>query len=432
MSLEAALEEERREVMNILEGRPTINRDNFNGQTSSLGQNSAVKSSAPPIRSMLDIDDSPAPKHASSSAVSTHGKSSQVVRSMLDVDSPEPTRGSSKPPSLLQSLSTPGAGPHRTHASDSRPRALNDREGVDPSTDYQFSMLPSIQNQALPKRVTQGGKKSIAPIMQGHELGSSQRGRDGGRGHTMAGLGGGSKSPSSRAFNRSQSPGIGLTPGLVPDRTKYVTESGKVIDMSTAYRKLNDAALLNAGGGLSNSPSTSAAGSSTAGKGELLSPSGEPRLQEDYYPTEGDEDEVGESSEEGEYVGGSGGDEHWDPTGTRGRRRGRQLQGNEGANVGTEGQELGSRDMEGMVGLGKTPGPRKPKSLLAAAEEERKILTLHSHLKTSWSLKSARCRCRGNLPSESQVYAGWASACSGTKWGANVGEEIRSPSEHQL
>lgn len=371
MSLEAALEEERREVMNILEGRPTLNRDVFNGQTSSSGQTSGVRSSAPPIRSMLDIGDSPAPKHASSSStVQAPGNSNHVVRSMLDIGTPEPTRGASKTHSSPQPSHNPSSGLHRTHASDFRPRALNDREGVDPSTDFQFSMLPSIQNQALPKRVTQGGKKSIAPIMQGHELGSSQRGSDGGKHHTKAGPGGGSKSPSSRAFNRSQSPGIGLTPGLMPGHGKYVTESGKVIDMSTAYRKLNDAALLNAGGGLSNLPSNTATGSATTGKSELLSPSGGLRLQKDYYPTEGDEDEGGESSEEGQHIGSSG-DEHWGPTDIRGRGRGRQRQGTGGGDVGTEGQEPGSRDTEGMVGLGKTPGPRKAKSLLAAAEEER-------------------------------------------------------------
>lgn len=198
----------------------------------------------------------------------------------------------------------------------------------------------------------------------------------------MTGLGEGSKSPSSYAFNQSQPPGIGLTPGLMPDRTKYVTESGKVIDMATAYRKLNDAALLNVGSGPSNPPSNTAAGNPTAGKGELLSPSGEPRLQEDYYPTEGDEDETGESSEEGEREGGSG-DESWALTGTRGRRRGRHLRGTEVANVGMEGQELGLHEAEGMLGLGKTPGPRKPKSLLAAAEEERKASSLYTCLRTS-------------------------------------------------
>lgn len=431
MSLEAALEEERREVMNILEGRPTINRDKFNGQSSSSAQNSGVKSSAPPIRSMLDIDDSPAPNLATSSAESAHGKSKQAVRSMLDVDTPEPTRGPSNTPSSVQPPHTPSSGLHRTHALDSRPRALNDRESVDPSTDYRFSMLPTIQNQALPKRVTQGGNKSIAPIMQGHELGSSQKGRDGGRGHTIAGLGGGSKSPSSQAFNRSQSPGIGLTPGLMPDRTKYITESGKVIDMATAYRKLNDAALLNAGSGPFNPPSNTAAGSTTVGKGDLLSPNGEPRLQEDYYPTEGDEDEIGGSSEEGEREGGSG-DEHWALTDTRGRRRGRQLRETEVTDVGTEGQELGLRDTEGMLGLGKMPGPRKPKSLLAAAEEERKASTSYACLRTSRFLKSARCRCRGYFPSESQVYAGWPGALSDAKWRANVGEKIWSPSKYQL
>lgn len=371
MSLEAALDEERREVMNILEGRSTLNRGAGNGQTSS-GQTSGIRSSAPPVRSMLDIGEASAPKHAPSAA-QTPRIAKQDVRSMLDIGEDEPTRGAPKMPSSLQPSHNPGSALHRPIASDFRPRALGERESVDPSTDYQFSMLPSIPNRALPKRVTQGGKKSRAPIMQGHGLGSSQKGRDGGRYNTAAGIGGGSKSPSSRAFNRSQSPRIGLTPGLtpglVPNQGKYVTESGKVIDMSTAYRKINDAALLNAGGGLSSLPSSTAADRAAAEKGEMLSPSGEVRLQKDYYPAEGDGDEAGESSEEGPT--GSSDDEHWGQSGIRGRRRGRQRVGIEGRDVGTEGQEPGVHDTEGMVGLGKTPGPREAQSLLAAAEEER-------------------------------------------------------------
>lgn len=367
MSLEAALDEERREVLNILEGRSTLNRGAGNGQNSS-GQTSGIRSSAPTVRSMLDIGEASAPKHASSAA-QTPRNAKQNVRSMLDFGADEPTRGAPKMPSSLQPFHNPGSALHRPTAPDPRPRAPNEREGVDPSTDYQFSMLPSIPNRALPKRVTQGWKQSRAPITQGNELGSSQKGRDGGRYKINTGIGGGSKSPSSRAFNRSQSPGIGLMRGLVPSQGKYVTETGKVFDMSTAYRKLNDAAFLNAGGGLSNLPLSTAAGRAAAEKGEILSPSGEVRLREDYYPAEGDGDEAGESSDEG--LTGGYDDEHWGQSGIRGRRRGRQRVGIEGRDVGTEGPELGVYETEGMIGLGKTPGPRETKSLLAAAEEER-------------------------------------------------------------
>ncbi len=365
MSLEAALDEERREVMDILEGRTTSNR---NGQISSSGQTGGLRSPAPPVKSMLDIGDSSTPKVAPSTAPAPR-VAPQSVRSMLDIGAPEPLRGASKTPSSPETSHTQGSGLHRARsdASEFRPRALTDRETVDPRTDYRFSMLPSIQNQALPKRVTQGGKKSIAPIMQGHELGFSHRGRDGGRHNSTAGIGAGSKSPSSRAFNRSQSPGTGLLPG----HGKYVTESGKVIDMSTAYRKLNDAALLNSGGGLSNLPSNAAAARAGGETGEIVSPNGDVRLQKDYDPTEGEEDE-GDSSEEDQQTGSSG-DEQWGQPGIRGRQR----KGTEGSDGGTGGQDAGVHNTAGMLGMGKTPGPRKAKSLLAVAEEEREPLFPH-------------------------------------------------------
>ena len=212
-------------MMNILEGRPTQSRGVGvgNGQASSSGLAGGMRSSAPPVRSMLDIGDSPAPKHVPSTG-QTVGISQQGVRSMLDIGAPEPTRSAPKTPLSPETPHVPASNPHRARLDTSDIRS-RERDAVDPRTDYQFSMLPSIQNQALPKRVTQGGKKSIAPIMQGQEYGSAHPGRDGGRHHSTAGNGGGSKSPSSRAFNRSQSPGIGLLPG----QGKYITESGKVI-----------------------------------------------------------------------------------------------------------------------------------------------------------------------------------------------------------
>lgn len=160
----------------------------------------------------------------------------------------------------------------------------------------------------------------------------------------------------------------------MPGQGKYITESGKVIDMNTAYRRLNEAALFKPDGGLSNL--SKAAGANAGEKGEALSAKGEVRLQKDHYPNEGDGDGAGESSDD-EGQTGSSGDEPWGQRGSRGRRRGRQRKGTAGEDVSTDGQEPGMHNTEGMVGFGKTPGPRQANSLLAAAEEEREAPFLY-------------------------------------------------------
>lgn len=369
MSLETALDDERREVMNILEGRSNQPRALANSSNPSFAHNGRTRSPAPPVRSMLDIAGPASPKSAP--------VASQAVRSMLDTSSPGPAR---RTQSIIASPS--GAPPsnsalHRARldATESRPRATNDREPVDPKTDYQFSMLPTIQNQALPKRVTQGGRKqnisSMASIMQGQELGPQPRGRDRGRHNSTAGIGANSKSPSSRLLNRSDSPGTGTlmqTPG------KFITETGKVIDMNSAYRRLSDAALLKSGGELSTLPANSASSRIRLAKGETLSPTGEVRLQKDYYEKDGDEEDAVESSDD-ELQTGSSADEAWGQGGMRGRKRGRRRKGlDEGdSNADDSEGDMGSIG-EGSVGLGRSGIPRKAKSLLAAAEEERKSI----------------------------------------------------------
>lgn len=374
MSLEAALDDERREVMDLLEGRTSQSRSQDNRSNSPLpfSRGSRRKSPVPPVRSMLDIGGSTPAKHGSAAGQSA-GVANTGVRSMLDLGKQGTSRNAQTAPTSPDMLNPSGSGLHRARsdASEFRPRALNDREGVDLNTDYQFSMLPSIQNQALPKRVTQGGKKqnlgSMAAIMQGQELGPLSRGRDQGRHNSAAGIGSSSKSPSSRLFNRSESPGGShlQMPG------KFVTETGKVIDMNTAYRKLSDAALLNSGGGLSMLPSTTASNQLALNRGETLSPAGEVRLQKDYYQNKGDGEGGVESSEE-EPQTGSSGDEGWGQRSVRGRKRGRRTTGSKEGCFEGEDSENDGRDVEGSAGLGNAPGPRKVQSLLAAAEEERK------------------------------------------------------------
>lgn len=400
MSLESALDEERREVMNILEGRSRPARATASSNTASFGQNGRTASPATPIRSMLDVEGPAVPRHASiaglgvgvTSPPSKGSSKPPSVRSLLD---PEP---SSPPQSRLThsaatspvQAQTPGGGIHRAmsdaaaHPPNSRRRVSRDRDRgpVNPSSDYQFEMLPSIASQSMPKRVTQGGKKpsllsgSMASIMQGQELGALPRGRDRGRHNSTAGIiGGKSKSPSSRLGNRSQSPGGSLNTNsfnLMPTPGKFVTDGGKVIDMSNAYRRLSDAALLKSGGNLFNLPARTTSERLRADSGEALSPAGGLRLQKDYYQEDDDDEAAIESSDEDA----SSGDETMGSENPRGRRRRRRKKGPGGAEADWEDSEnegLQKEPAGGMLGMGKAQHPRKVKSLLAAAEEERKL-----------------------------------------------------------
>ena len=402
MSLESALDEERREVMNILEGRTGPSRAPNTANSTAFGQNGRTASPAAPVRSMLDVDGPPVSGHTSGAGrragTTSPNRSSKPpsvrgVRSLLDPD------GTGPPQTLYTHSATtspiqphyPSGGLHRAqsdasaHPPDSRRRVSSDRDrGINPNSDYQFEMLPSIASHALPKRVTQGGKKSsilpsaMASIMQGQELGPLPRGRDRGRHNSTAGIiGGKSKSPSSRLGNRSQSPGGSLLNtnsfNPMPTPGKFVTDGGKVIDLNNAYRRLSDAALLKSGGNLSNLPARQGAERRIrADSGEALSPTGGIRLQKDYYHDD-DDDAAIESSDEDA----SSGDEPWGAENTRGRRRSRKKRATGSSEADwedsdNEGSQKG--DAGGTVGMGKTQHPRKVKSLLAAAEEERKTL----------------------------------------------------------
>lgn len=397
MSLESALDEERREVMDLLEGRTTQTRAPSNSTISSTRKNAGSVNSAPPVRSMLDIAGPAAPRQGSIAGTGVGATTSALryaptTRSMLDPTSnPLPSRythSGSRSPTNVHSSSS---GLHRAQSDaasnppDSWPRPLNDRDrAVNPTQGYQFDMLPSIQSQALPKRVTQGGKKqglttgSMAAIMQGQELGPLPRGRDSGRHNSTAGiLGGHSKSPSSRLNNRASSPGSSMLNtnsfNLMPTPGKFVTDGGKVIDMNSAYRRLSDVALLKSGGNLSN-----LAGRNTervrAGSGEVISPSGGVRLQKDYYDRGENMEGAIESSDEDPTA--SSGEDGWDSQSLRGRKKSRRKRGAGGTDADTEDSEtdgaLTGGATAGNLGMGRAAGPRKVKSLLAAAEEERK------------------------------------------------------------
>ncbi|MCJ1388388.1 hypothetical protein MMC18_001235 [Xylographa bjoerkii] len=390
MSLESALDEERREVMNILEGRAA--KSQTSPTTLGYGQNGRTSSPAPQIRSMLDVGPA-GPRRSSvagpvASVKAPPVRSTPVIRSMLD-----PQR--SPPPRLNQSAMTSptsrnplDGGTHHRAQSDSsthslsnpRPRASSDQQRDVTALPYvgnQSDMSSNVQSPASPKRVIQGGKKglgisSMASIMQGQELEPQPKAGDRGRHNSTAsilgGIGGKSKSPSSRLSLRSQSPGVTVLNNnsfnLMPVPGKFVTPGGAVIDMNNAYRRLSDANLLKSGGHLSNIPILKGKEGTRVGSGESLSPTGEVRLQKDYYRTSGSGDAAIESSDESDTTVD---DDAWGLT-ARGRKKvTRKNRAVGDAKKDPNGKHLGS----GPAGMGRAGGPRTARSLLAAAEEER-------------------------------------------------------------
>jgi len=429
------MDEERREVMNILEGRPT----NYN--TSSYDENGRTSSPAPVVRSMLDIG--PATVRHGSIAGTTVGvtappvRGQAIARSMLDLNASPPKRVAHSVTTSPTEPVHPEAGHHRAQSDASntpptwRPHAGSDQDrgaGALPYAENQFNMSPKIHGQVLPKRVTQGGKKglgmsSMASIMQGQELEPLPLTRDQGRHNSTAGiLGVKSKSPSSRLTNRSQSPGGAILNtnsfNLMSTPGKFVTDGGKVIDMNNAYRRLSDANLLKSGGHLSSLPAKKA--SERARNGETLSPTGEPRLQKDYYENDEDGEAAVESSEEEV----SSDEDGWGSQSGRGRRRARRKKG-AGTDADTEDSENDRKG--GPAGMGRLGGPKMAHSLMAAAEEERKCYTRFGENATL-----NRLRTRRLIEVQSQVLVGSNRNCYGTRRRESFCQEGRCASKYKL
>ncbi|KAI9783218.1 MAG: hypothetical protein M1839_004058 [Geoglossum umbratile] len=422
MSLESSLEEERREVLKLLEppksrqlpgsgrsssSRPITPRD-FHGRTTSPAGTRS------PVRSMLDIDGDAIPRHAQISAIGIAGATSsrdrseslgsnRGVSSLIEPHSP-PLSRLSQSANTSPTLFAPSSGPmHRSrsdaaaHPPNAGPRHLRDLDKpltnqaqFTPNTDYQFEMLPTIQAHSAPKRVTQAGRlppnyvpNSMASVMRGAELGPlPARGRDGGR-SSVAGIGshghsrspvprpGRSKSPNSRLLN-TNSQNFMPTPGM------SVLGSGQVVDLNSAFTRLSDAALAKSGGSLSHLPNRAAAPGGQhvrADSGELISSAGEVRLAKDF-----DEEVVlGSSEDETDSGEVSSGGEAWASEERRGRKMSSKKTMRGTSDADWEDSDDGSGPSKGEAGVGgggeKVNTSRRPLSLLAAAEEERKLVS---------------------------------------------------------
>ncbi|EMD68202.1 hypothetical protein GGP41_001762 [Bipolaris sorokiniana] len=300
-SLEAAIDEEMREVVKLLEGNQKPGGRRAESPTARAQSPNPLAS---PVRSMLDVDSGP--RRSSS-------------------------RGSTGIPFAMPSS----------------PRRVN------PESAYKFEMLPSIDAHAMPKRVSQGGKldASAKPRAMSTVYGSSagflgsSNSRD--RHNSLNGPLGRSKS-GSPGPRRSASPATRMLNPPPPTSTSnnsLVTDSGKRIDMDTAYRKLSDSALARSEGGLSSLPNRKG---SDPIKGTSTAPGGGVRLATD---DDGEDSAAVESSENGSDS--SEWEDGWN--GANKRKRGRQRSRKTSGGTDSMGREIITA-----------------KSLLAAAEQERR------------------------------------------------------------
>ncbi|KAI9729654.1 MAG: hypothetical protein M1818_008457 [Claussenomyces sp. TS43310] len=386
ISMESALDEERLDVLSLLEG--SSNKSNQGIRNSGdPAQGSAPAENPPsPVRSMLDIDNGPTVPHTTTSETSGRTSSSSKsgsMRSMLDIgegqagvtSTPSPqtspmdvnqmARGSGSGEGGIQAQ---GLSDGTSRPVNFRPQSLPDRSlKADPISDYQFSgYLPSNPGgPVVPKRNTLAGKLSNNPADGGDPNNRGLRNR--GRHHSLSGAGIGmasksdSKSPHNRLSMRSNSPQASMLNTNAPSRTNntslYSLNNGKFVDLNSAYRRLSDANLASADGCLSTLPSKA-----SRRRGEDVDPASSTggRIEEDDAHL-GEDDATVESSDEYEM---NSSDEDI----RRGRKKG-------SAGVHNDANESQA------TGIGRAKGPRQALTLLAAAEQEREEVAKHESYK---------------------------------------------------
>lgn len=383
MSIDAMLDMEREEVLALLENKPSSSSSNGAGSMRSASPYAHAPRS--PVRSMLDVvaddDDtgsanrrtSPAPQPPVRSMLDIDGPAqppSKPVRSMLDVGGPATARPSSQTrlpynrstpssptmaqASLYKSSSNPPSRLHPRSSSDAafQPADFGPRRSAGPpvindrTSEYQFSgILPSSASGNLPGNKRSSGKRpsggsSLADALRGYDFSGLQLPSSKNRNSSTSRPGyHQSKSPHNRWNDRSKSPAVPRDPNQVR------LGDGRIVDMSSAYRRLSDANLAYSSGSLSQLPMRKRSDDAGAG-----------RLVKDYLGPDG---EHLDSSDDDEPL--SSDDED------RGRKKApRSL--NPDAKGETE--DDGSRSRSGG-------GKRAALSLLAAADEDRSNVASH-------------------------------------------------------
>ncbi|KAI1074780.1 hypothetical protein F5B20DRAFT_426213 [Whalleya microplaca] len=347
MSLEAALEEERREVENLISMSQAIRRPPSAGPRSP----SPYTSPRSPVRSMLDIGDSghrsPTPQPPVRSMLDISGPPRQQFRNTLDIsgasgaDTPTSTHTSPtlsyKAPvidnsSRNRSMSDASANPPPDLIRSPPPMSPTSPRSNDPTSAYKFhDILPTNIGQSVPRQ------RGSTPAARSSSIGEALRGADlsnlvlpGEPGRPFPLRNSKSKSPNNRFSLRSSSP-FGAPSDRTQSQSTYMLNNGQILDVNNAYRKLSDANLIYGGSSLA---SLARKRTESDGHGRIekdnLSPYGE------LLPDESDEDVVNSSDEE--------------------NHRGRKL---------TTRAEAHSNESS-------TDKDKSAKSLLAAVEDERK------------------------------------------------------------
>lgn len=362
MSLEAALEEERLQVVELLEGPRRAS-------VPPAATRRDVPLTQPPVRSMLDVSPGPLPaRHGSIAGIGvgvtppSHRGSGPII---LNEPASSPLRLSSSVASSPTSPERPPSGsvddpsngsnvvPSESHVAD--------RSGVDIHSDYKFDMQPSAPDQG-PKRVSQPqaqdrppsravqGKNAVAAVMGGFDLKAIptlSRGRDSTRRISPRGLSLDSRpSHAGRSLSPKSARLLSANPINLAFRAgRLVTDKGKVIDKDSAYRHLSDEAMSRASGSLANLPRpASRQGSDADGQTDE-------RLEKDMYDSENNPIDTSEE----EYDTSSSEDDS-SLRARRGSKRGRKRS-----------LDLHSSAEDDAMDFKSKP----PQTLLAAAEEER-------------------------------------------------------------
>ncbi|OAF62963.1 hypothetical protein VC83_00076 [Pseudogymnoascus destructans] len=295
MSMEAALDEERLDVLELLQGlsnkpsrQPRVPGSPVGPGPALLGRSSSpYNAHRSPVRSMLDVVEDPRPRNSSIAGTSSSGVT--PIRSMLDIGPPAPQI--SKSASTSPTDSFPSLSLLPKPLSEIPPHQPQGRYKGDVTDSYQFSgYLHSNPGAPLaPKRNTLAGKKAVpAPLPEGVRVdlpGYSARDKVHAMCTTGIGSSNKSKSPHNRHSLRSSSPALGPP----PTSNMLVMDSGAVVDKDSAYRRLSDANLARAGGSFSALTTKARRRTDSNDKRDQ-------RLQKDYTFT-GAEDVV-ESSDE--------------------------------------------------------------------------------------------------------------------------------------
>lgn len=345
MSQEAAAEEERLEVLELLDTPPT---------TTTRGNRNPLQQ--PPVRSMLDVTPGPLPARPGSIAGIGVGVTPPSERTSTAIRLSEPA---SSPLWLSSSVASTPTAPQITQSDPCTPSQELDQASAErQSPDVNIRSTDALsQTQNRPPSKAVQGKNAKAVAMGGFDVNaflSQSRGRDTSRFISPRGLSLDSKvSTAGRSRSPVNARFLSVNPYAAARSDRLITEKGNVIDKDKAHRHLSDEMLSQSSGSLANLPKASPRQGSESDA--AVSP-GDERLEKDLYDSENNP--IGTSDEESDTT--SSEDDARPSSRKKGSKRDRKIPA-----------DLCSSTKGGES----VPSESKPpQSLLAAAEEERTLI----------------------------------------------------------